>query len=106
MPRPGEPRDIAVDQLDPVVQRGRLRAVRLLVEEPFADVLPAIGATQPVQLILLPDFVGGNRIEIPVTTRATPTRMEFDVAAVPPGDYYAMIDVNGQFTDRFGPVTI
>ena len=71
-----------------------------------ADVLPAIGATQPVQLVLLPDFVGGNRIEIPVTTRVTPTRMEFDVATVPPGDYLAMLDVGGQVTDRVGPVTL
>lgn len=71
-----------------------------------ADLLPAVGATQPVRLVLLPDLMGGNRIEIPLTTRVTPTRMEFDVAAVPAGNYRVMVDVDGQFTDRVGPVTI
>lgn len=70
------------------------------------DVLPAIGASQPVRLVLLPSVVGRDRIEIPVPIRVTPTRMEFDVSAVPPGDYRLLIDVDGQFTDRHGPVTI
>lgn len=70
-----------------------------------ADLLPAIGPTQPVRLVLISD-PPGTRIEIPVTTRATLNRMVFDVSAVPAASYRLLIEVDGQFTDRTGPTTI
>jgi Pvc16 N-terminal domain len=70
-----------------------------------ADLLPAIGPTQPVRLVLVSD-PPGTRLEIPVKTRETANRMIFDVSTAPPGIYRVLIDVDGQFTDRAGPITI
>lgn len=70
-----------------------------------ADLLPAIGPTQPVRLVLVSD-PPGTRLEIAVTERTTANQMLFNVSAVPPGSYRLLIDVDGQFTDRTGPITI
>ena len=87
-----------------------LKAVAILnvnaTKQLQADLLPAVGPTQPVRLVLLSD-PPGTRLEIPADTHdKTATQMNFDVSKVPSGSYRLLVDVAGQFTDRTGPITI
>jgi hypothetical protein len=72
-----------------------------------AAVQPEVGVQQSVRLVLLPEFAGGVRQAVAAPAPAAPTTsLEFDVNAVPAGDYRVMVEIDGQFSDRFGPVTL
>lgn len=78
-----------------------------IVKRLRVDLLPTVGIQQSVRLVLVPAFVGGVRREIPAPVLAVPaTQFDFDVTAVPAGNYLVLIDVDGQFSERFGPVTL